>query len=266
MTLARCTFTDTSNGECHDEAIQEARDGNPPLGVEGDGGGERCRGRSVGRQLEGARGPPGRSTSSCGRITCPPAFSKSFEEKTGIKVNYPGIGSNEEIINKMKATKGRGFDLMQPRQTCARSQWVPAGADSALRHESAASSNLGSVNGAMLQIGEVEWELRGEVGSHWLPHIWGTEGDRLADGSMGAAARMRDIPSYGNIWQPEVVKGKTMMPPPLGNAGRGSLHGDSPELARAEGDMLARLRRAEDTMRPRLGRRSTSSASTTKSR
>ena len=33
-----------------------------------------------------------------------------FEKKTGIKVNYTGIGSNEEIINKMKATKGRGFD------------------------------------------------------------------------------------------------------------------------------------------------------------
>lgn len=40
-----------------------------------------------------------------------PGFLKSFEADTGIKVNYTGIGSNEEIINKMKASKGRGFDI-----------------------------------------------------------------------------------------------------------------------------------------------------------
>ena len=37
----------------------------------------------------------------------PPAFIEGFEAATGIKVNYTGIGSNEEIINKMKATKGQ---------------------------------------------------------------------------------------------------------------------------------------------------------------
>ena len=53
----------------------------------------------------------------------PPGFLKSFEDKTGIKVNYTGIGSNEEIITKMKATKGRGVDLCSP--TNMRSpQWV----------------------------------------------------------------------------------------------------------------------------------------------
>jgi spermidine/putrescine transport system substrate-binding protein len=44
----------------------------------------------------------------------PPGFLKSFEKKTGIKVNYTGIGSNEEIINKMKVTKGEGIDLSSP--------------------------------------------------------------------------------------------------------------------------------------------------------
>ena len=41
----------------------------------------------------------------------PEDFLKAFTEKTGIKVNFTGIGSNEEILNKMKATKGEGFDL-----------------------------------------------------------------------------------------------------------------------------------------------------------
>ena len=53
----------------------------------------------------------------------PPGFLKAFEDKTGIKVNYTGIGSNEEIINKMKATKGRGVDICSP--TNMRSpQWI----------------------------------------------------------------------------------------------------------------------------------------------
>ncbi len=34
----------------------------------------------------------------------PPDFIAEFETSSGIKVNYTGIGSNEEIINKMKAT------------------------------------------------------------------------------------------------------------------------------------------------------------------
>ena len=32
----------------------------------------------------------------------PPDWMSAFEKKTGIKLNYTGIGSNEEIINKMK--------------------------------------------------------------------------------------------------------------------------------------------------------------------
>ena len=33
---------------------------------------------------------------------CPPGFIKAFKKKTGITMNFTGIGSNEEIINKMK--------------------------------------------------------------------------------------------------------------------------------------------------------------------
>ena len=41
-------------------------------------------------------------------------FFKAFEAKSGIKINFTGIGSNEEIINKMKASKGRGIDICSP--------------------------------------------------------------------------------------------------------------------------------------------------------
>jgi len=41
-------------------------------------------------------------------------FLKRFTKQTGIKVNLTPLGSNEELINKMKATKGRGFDIITP--------------------------------------------------------------------------------------------------------------------------------------------------------
>ena len=54
----------------------------------------------------------------------PPGFLKAFTAETGIKVNYTGIGSNEEIINKMKATKGRGIDICSPtNMRSPRSRW-----------------------------------------------------------------------------------------------------------------------------------------------
>ncbi|HAI31025.1 MAG TPA: spermidine/putrescine ABC transporter substrate-binding protein, partial [Thalassospira sp.] len=52
----------------------------------------------------------------------PETFLKSFTDATGIQVNYTGIGSNEEIINKMKASKGRGFDIVSPTNNRAL-QW-----------------------------------------------------------------------------------------------------------------------------------------------
>ena len=90
----------------------------------------------------------------------PPGFLKSFEEKTGIKVNYTGIGSNEEIITKMKATKGRGVDLCSP--TNMRSpQWVDL--DLLQPFDYGRINNLGNVNPAMLRVGDNEWNFQGRA-------------------------------------------------------------------------------------------------------
>ena len=64
----------------------------------------------------------------------PDGFLSAFTAKTGIKVNYTGIGSNEEIINKMKANKGQGFDIISPTNN-RNLQWGSIGAVAAGRHE-----------------------------------------------------------------------------------------------------------------------------------
>ncbi|MEZ5591989.1 MAG: extracellular solute-binding protein [Gammaproteobacteria bacterium] len=143
----------------------------------------------------------------------PPSFLEAFTAKTGITVNYTGIGSNEEIINKMKATKGRGVDICSP--TNMRSpQWIDLGLLQAF--DMSRISTIGNVNPAMLRVGEEEWNFGGK-GSHWLPHIWGTE---AVAWRTDMYAPPDGMPSYGNIWSAD-VKGKTMIRPHSGMLGAG---------------------------------------------
>lgn len=145
----------------------------------------------------------------------PPGFLKAFEDKTGIKVNYTGIGSNEEIINKMKATKGRGVDICSP--TNMRSpQWIEL--DLLQAFDYGKIDNIKNVNPAMLKVGDSEWNF-GDKGSHWLPHIWGTEGVAWRTDKY-SPPRDNEIPSYGDLWQDDVA-GKTMMRPHSGMLGAG---------------------------------------------
>src|SRR5215469_10198598 len=39
---------------------------------------------------------------------------QSFEKKTGIRVSINNYSSNEELIMKLKATEGQGYDLVIP--------------------------------------------------------------------------------------------------------------------------------------------------------
>jgi spermidine/putrescine transport system substrate-binding protein len=168
----------------------------------------------------------------------PPEWLDGFTKKTGIKVNYTGIGSNEEIINKLKATKGRGFDIISP--TNVRSlQWQPL---ELIQPFDMKRVNTTTVNGAMLMIGENEWNFEGK-GTHWLPHIWGTEAMAWRTDLYSPPG---GIPSYGNVWQPE-VEGKTMMRPHSGMLGAGLYLETIGKLK--PGDVW-RAYQAEDKMRP----------------
>ncbi len=142
-------------------------------------------------------------------------FFKAFEDKTGIKINFTGIGSNEEIINKMKASKGRGIDICSP--TNMRSpQWSELGLLAPFDYGKIAT--IDNVNPAMLKVGSEEWDFGGK-GSHWLPLIWGTEGVAWRT-DQWTPPRDGEIPSYGDIWQDD-VKGQTMMRVHSGMLGAG---------------------------------------------
>ena len=131
----------------------------------------------------------------------PEGFIKGLADKTGIKVNFTGIGSNEEIINKMKANKGQGFDLVSPTNN-QNLEWGPL---QLLQPFDMKKVSIDKVNPAMAKIGTDGWNFDGK-GVHWVPHIWGTEGVAWRTDKWAPEG---GVPSYGDVWS-EANAGKTM--------------------------------------------------------
>ncbi|MCH2395242.1 extracellular solute-binding protein [Oceanibaculum sp.] len=130
----------------------------------------------------------------------PESFVKGFSDKTGIKINFTGIGSNDEIINKLRATNGEGFDIVTP--TVNRNPlWAEL---NLLQPFDMKRVPLDKVNPAMA-LGEAHWNFGGK-GTHWLPHIWGTEGVAWRTDAFKPAG---EFPSYYDVWD-EANAGKTM--------------------------------------------------------
>jgi spermidine/putrescine transport system substrate-binding protein len=130
----------------------------------------------------------------------PEDFLKAFTEKTGIKVNFTGFGSNEELVNKMKATKGEGFDIVSPTLNRVL-QWKELAVTQPWDMSKVALDRL---NPAMVKAGEA-WNFDGK-GQQWLPYVWGTEGISWRTDLFTPKG---EFPSYGDIWAPENA-GKTM--------------------------------------------------------
>ena len=130
----------------------------------------------------------------------PESFVNGFTDKTGIKINFTGIGSNEEIINKLKATNGEGFDIVSP--TVNRNLlWAELGL---LQPFDMSKVALDKVNPSMA-LGETHWNFDGK-GVFWLPHIWGTEGIAWRTDAFVPGG---EFPSYYDVWD-EANAGKTM--------------------------------------------------------
>jgi spermidine/putrescine transport system substrate-binding protein len=127
-----------------------------------------------------------------------------FTSETGIKVNYIGIGSNEELINKMKASNGAGADLIGPTNNRSL-QWGPL---ELLQPFDMSRIPIEAANPAMVKIGPDAWDFGGK-GVTWIPHIWGTEGMAWRIDKWAPSASS-GIPSYGEIWAEENA-GKTMI-------------------------------------------------------
>lgn len=145
--------------------------------------------------VEDALSSSGRVNVICWTHYLPDQFLKEFEASTGIKPNVSSLGSNEELISKMKATKGRGFDVITPTLN-RKGQWKDLGLTQPWNLNKI--PNLNNVEQSFIK---ASWAWTWGGGQHHIPHIWGTE----------AMAWRTDLYSteygklsLGDLWGPEV--------------------------------------------------------------
>jgi spermidine/putrescine transport system substrate-binding protein len=126
----------------------------------------------------------------------PAAVIEAFTKKTGIKINTTPFGQNEELINKMMATGGEGFDLCMPSN--GRSpQFKELGL---LAPFDESRLPLDNVIPSMMSNSLKWWTWEGKLYS--LPHCWGSEaiGWRTDQATLEYPAL-----SYGTLWEPEYM-------------------------------------------------------------
>ena len=131
----------------------------------------------------------------------PKRFLSAFRDQTGIKVNHSPIGSNEALMEKMKASGGAGYDLACP-SSHRNLQWAPLGL---LQPFDLSRVPVDSLNPGMAKIGSNGWNFENK-GPHWLPFLWGTEGIAWRTDKW---TPKDSVPSYGDIWAEENA-GQTM--------------------------------------------------------
>ena len=94
----------------------------------------------------------------------------AFEKESGYKVEIT-LSNNEEMISKLRATGGAGFDLAQPSQDRITGPQEEFGIYKAM-DLSKIKANL--FIASMLDATKKNTTLKGKV--YGLPHIWGTDG------------------------------------------------------------------------------------------
>jgi spermidine/putrescine transport system substrate-binding protein len=122
-----------------------------------------------------------------------PEHIESFENKTGIKVNLSKYGSNDEVLTKLKASKGKGFDLVFPSVTYGPA-WYQSG--DLLQPIDESKVNIDMILPAM-------WTKSKKLGGvfqrkrYLVPYDWGTE-------AMIFDSSQRDYKygelSFGDLW------------------------------------------------------------------
>ncbi len=134
---------------------------------------------------------------SCGRVDnskrlriitwadyVPADVAADFEKETGIHVELT-LSNNEEIISKLHATGGAGFDLAQPSQDRLTGVQREFGLYKPIDLR---QINLAQFRPEILEITRRTATLDGQL--YALPYLWGTEG-LVADTSKANDPRLR---------------------------------------------------------------------------
>lgn len=127
----------------------------------------------------------------------PAAVVQQFEQETGYKVELT-LSNNEEMISKLRATGGAGFDLAQPSQ-----DRIAGPQQEFAIYKPMDLSKLKSelFIPSMLEATKKNTTVGGKV--YGLPHIWGTDG-------LVMNTKTAKLADYGDLCRAD-VKGKVTM-------------------------------------------------------
>ena len=125
----------------------------------------------------------------------PAAVAEQFKKETGISVEIT-LSNNEEMISKLRATGGAGFDLAQPSQDRITGPQQEFGIYKPL---DLAKIKTEQFIPAMLEATRKNTTLDGKV--YGLPHIWGTDG-------LVVNTKLAKMADYSDLCKAQ-YKGKT---------------------------------------------------------
>jgi len=122
----------------------------------------------------------------------PASVIQDFTKATGIKVNATPFSQNEELINKLQATGGDGFDLCMPSRPLA-PQYRDLGV---LAPWDTNKMKLDALIPSMLQLSTSIWTWDGKL--YHVPHCWGSEA--IAWRTDQTTLDYKTL-SYGALWE-----------------------------------------------------------------
>jgi spermidine/putrescine transport system substrate-binding protein len=126
----------------------------------------------------------------------PAEVVQQFTKETGIEVEVT-VSNNEEMISKLRATQGAGFDLVQPSQDRIAGPQQEFGIYKPLELSKIQSDLF---IGSMLEATKKNTTVDGKV--YGVPHLWGTDG--LVVNTKAAP----NVADYNDLCSPAVA-GKT---------------------------------------------------------
>jgi spermidine/putrescine transport system substrate-binding protein len=124
----------------------------------------------------------------------------AFTKETGIEVEVT-LSNNEEMISKLRATGGAGYDLVQPSQDRIASVTRDFGIYKPI---DLSKVKIDEFQPALLDIVKRNATVDGKL--YALPYLWGTDG--LVVNTQRAAAAHALVDDYLDLCKPE-LKGKT---------------------------------------------------------
>ncbi len=119
----------------------------------------------------------------------------AFEKETGYDVEVT-LSNNEEMISKLRATGGAGYDLAQPSQDRIASAQREFGIYKPIDLHRV---KTGEFQPALLDVVKRNTTLDGK--QYGLPYLWGTDG-------LVANVKRANVADYGDLCKPE-LKGRT---------------------------------------------------------